>query len=151
MFIRVLPNQITRKTDPTVPVFWEVIKYAITQVDEVDKKYLQTYLTKTLHKLLNSRMICFVKLDEKRNLDLVVLAEIFINDLSQEKNLSIECAYAFKKSSLTEWTEIINELKKFGRSADCTEMELVTSNAKVREIVEQNGLIETKRAFKKVL
>lgn len=149
MFIRVLPNQITRKTDPTVPRFWEVIKYAITMVDEVDKKYLPTYLTKTLHKLLNSRTICFVKLDEKRILDLIILAEIFVDDLTQEKNLSIECAYAFKKSSFAEWTGIECELRKFGKSANCTKIQFITENTKLHALAVKQGFSDGKRAFKK--
>jgi hypothetical protein len=137
--IKLLPSQI--------PIYWEVIKYIIVTVDEVDEKNLQPYLNELLHALLNEKAQCFVELSESRNIIGVCITKFMVDKVTGEKYLYIQNAYSFRSADNESRKKSIDFLKDFARKEHCTYMTFQSRNRRVWEIGEISGFKEKARIY----
>lgn len=107
---RVLPSQI--------PVFWEVIKLAQRKVNRAKAETFNHLL----YKLLNSKAQCFRRLNEKKELMCIYLTEIYIEENTGTKIISVDAAYGMEAMTDEMWQENTEHIVKFGKSAGCTKM-----------------------------
>lgn len=139
MIIKLLAQQI--------PTYWEVIKYATTVVDNVQEKDRKLYLNRLLHSLLNDKSQCFIRFDEDRVLDKLMVTKIVGDKITEEKHLSIECLYAFKISTNKEWTEEFVFIRQFAEKEQCAYITFWSPNRKIWEIGKLVGFKEKHRTF----
>ena len=93
MMIRLLSTQI--------PEYWEIIKFTIANVDDVDKQNLPAYFNKTLHDLLSDKAQCFFRLDpDTRNIYTVVITRIDEDVISGNKTFVMKSVYSFRVADL---------------------------------------------------
>jgi len=139
MIIKLLAQQI--------PTYWEIIKYATTVVDNVQEKDRRVYLNRLLQSLLNDKSQCFIRFDEDRVLDKLMVTKIMGDKITEEKHLSIECLYAFKTSTDQEWTEEFVFIRQFADKEQCLYILFESPHKRIWEIGKLIGFKEKYRVF----
>jgi len=139
MIIKIIPNQ--------VPYFWEAIKFASTQADEVNSKDLQPYLNELLHALLSSKAQCFVALDDKKVLTGILITRLGVDKITGDTFLLLQSVYAWKALSNEIWREAYELFSAFARKEKCKYLLLTSRNPAIWERVENLGFRESNRTF----
>ena len=130
-----------------VPQFWEVIKFAVTQADEVDQQDLQPYLDELLHALLSDKAQCFVRLDEKRTLTALLITKIMGNKRTGGKCLYLQCLYSFQLVDDSVWRKDMIFIRQFADKEKCSYISFDSRNKKIQEMGEMLGFKEVNRKF----
>lgn len=131
MHIKVTPQQ--------VPKVWETVKYAITQLDEVPNERLSAYLLWMLHQLLSEKAQCWVTLNEQRILLNVSITRIVTNPFTHERELHLQCLYAFQ--GLTEHIvlEALALYRQYAKRTACVRVTGASRHPRACAIMEQHG------------
>ena len=137
--IKLLPAQVVQH--------WELVKYIVVKVDEVDEKDLQPYLNELLHSLLNGKAQCFLGLDEKRNVTGVWITRLMIDKITGEKYLFAQALYSFKFIDDENRKQEIDFIKEFARKEQCSYISFRSRNKRIWEIGELNNFQEKFRTF----
>ena len=101
MIIKIVSKQI--------PYFWNAIKYTVKEAGEVNEKDFQPYCNELLQALLSDKAQCFVRLDDKRILEAVLITRIMEN--RQALKLIEKIQKELFKDNF-EVSEIVTDLKK---------------------------------------
>jgi len=127
-------------TADQIPQFWEAIKFACVNADEVDEKFLPKYLNRLLYQLLSSKAQCFVRLSESRQLQALAVTKILTDDISDEKTLFVRCLYSFEKVEGSLWRHDMELLRKFASKNKCTTITCQAVSTKAILLVESIGM-----------
>jgi hypothetical protein len=139
MIIKLLPTQI--------PIFWETIKYAVVQVDEIEQKYQTSHLNRILHSLLNDKSQCFVRLSPTKQLLSIMIAMISLNKMTDAKTLTIQALYSWRLVSDTEWQKDWVFVREFAQKEKCTRISFESKSPRIWQLGESVGFKEQMRTF----
>lgn len=139
MLIRALPDQI--------PKLWDAIKYATSRANRFGKDELPFYFNRLLHALLSSKAQCFVRLDDARILNAVLITRIVQDEVTGRKALFIEALYSFKMVDDEEWRSDAEIVRQFAKKAGCVLITTYSNNERVWDILKTIGFTERYRCF----
>ena len=139
MLVQLVPGQI--------PIFWEAIKYAAVKADGIRDKDIPTYLNQLLYSLLSNKAQCFVRLDDERKLQSIVVTRILIDQVTGSKSLNISNLYGFQSSDMDTWKDTLDILMTFAKQRKCSIVTAWSANARVWEICDNLGFEERLRSF----
>ena len=139
MRLRLLPKQ--------VPFFWDAIKFASVQADEVDKVDMPAYLLELLHALLSDKAQCFVRLDENRTLVALLITRVLLDKITSEKYLSIQILYSWKTSGIRNREEDYIFVRQFAETEGCCYVSAATRQEAVYSLATQLGFKERLRTY----
>ena len=134
MIIRLLAAQI--------PQFWEIIKTTGVMTDAVKEEDRPRYFVELLHKLLNDRAQCFVRLNQYRRVTLVLITEKMFDSVTLKSHISIEAVYAFSQTPEPEWAEVFENVRKFAKNVGCDSVHGRSTNQKALDICMAHGFAE---------
>ncbi len=136
---RILPTQVIQ--------FWDAIKFACTQADEVNKEDMPDYFNELLQALLSEKAQCFIVLDEKKILHSIAVTRITLNKISFKKELYIQCLYSLSKIDNASLAKYFAFLVEFAKKAECVTVTYTSRNSRVWEIAHFVGCVERYRSF----
>ena len=139
MIIKILSKQ--------VPIFWEAIKSASVQADEVDRKNYQAYLNELLHALLSDKAQCFIRLSEERILLFILITRFQIDKVTGNKNLFVQSLYSWKKIDEETLQDAGNLVKNFAKREGCSHLFFESRHERVWQFAESLGFRECLRRF----
>jgi len=139
MLVRLLPEQ--------VPKLWDAVKYASSRANAFGKDELPYYFNTLLLALWNGKAQCFVRVDDDRVLNAVMITRIIADVVTGRKALLIESLYSFKSVPNEEWESDAEVMRKFAKNEGCLSVTTYTNNRRVWEILEVIGLEERFRCF----
>ena len=76
-------NSIFRLLPVQIVPFWEAIKFACKEADEVKKEEMSNYFNELLQALLSDKAQVFIVLDDKRILHSIAITRITFNKVQQ--------------------------------------------------------------------
>lgn len=138
---------IIKLLSPQIPTFWEAIKHACKQADEVNEKDLPSYLNELLHSLLSDKAQCWARLDEERRLIALCLTRIQGDKTTGEKSLFIQGLYSWQPAPEEIWARDIGFLREFALKEDCKSIRFNSRNERIWEITQGLGFKEMTRTF----
>ena len=139
MFIRLTPEQIPR--------LWEAIKFAVLQIDDINKGDQALYLNRLLHALLSGKAWCIVRMDEDRKLLGIGILRIIDDDITGESAIFIECIYSFARTPIDIWKEVLDLTIKYAKKEKCNKITTYSANPRVFDIAKELGFDERYRYF----
>jgi len=139
IIVRILATQI--------PQLWEVVKFACTQADEVDKEDLPYYLNELLHALLSDKAQCFIRLGEDRTLLALISTRVMVDKITGKKYLFIQCLYSFKMVEDEVWKQDWSIILDFIKAEKCSYVSFNSRNERIWEITRMLGFKEKYRRF----
>lgn len=139
MFIRLLSRDIPR--------YWELIKLAMKQVDEVDAKQFPAYARELLVALMSDKAQAWLRVSEEREVILVCLTRILHNTQFDEDYLYVQAVYSWKREPDEIWQRDLDVLKEFARREGCTYLGHMSRNPRIWEVVKNIGFQESTRIF----
>lgn len=139
MFLKLLPDQ--------VPMFWDSIKLAMIRSNNLEDRYIDSYLINLLAALMSDRAACFVRLTDEKELIAVHIVRVVENEIIGKRSLISDAIYAFKKMTLDEWKENFKHIVEFAKVNRCANVIAWTNNERVVEIAEAIGAKETSRTL----
>jgi len=139
MIIKIIPKQ--------VPVFWNAIKAATTQADEVDSKDLQSYLNELLQSLLSNKAQCFVALNEKRILVGLLITRVKEDKITKDKFLFMQSVYTWESLEDQIWRRAYDITRLFAIKEGCKYLSFNSRNPNVWSRTEKLGFKEITRIF----
>lgn len=143
-----LTNNSIFKILPTqVPIFWEAIKFACKEADEVKKEEMQEYFNELLQSLLSDKAQCFVVLDEKRVLHSIAVTRILVNKVQQRKELLIQCLYSLTMMEDAAVRRYFAFIASFAAQVGCELVTYNSRNPRIWEIAKVIGCTEQYRSF----
>lgn len=120
MIVRLIPEQIT--------IFWDAIRHAAIQSNGVTEDQAYEYGKNLLLKLLSEKAQAWLIYDyvDDKKIDKQVhgigITELTHNQGTGVQALLLSAIYVFRPTSEQDYKEAIDEVKKFGKNAGCTEM-----------------------------
>lgn len=141
MTLRILSVQIVK--------FWDLIKYAIGQVEKVGvDEELEVY-NRLFAALLSDKAQCFIAYDDDiDSVRAVCITEIRYDELRAIKSLHIRCLYSFKASSNDTWVKEFEYMRELAKNEGCSKITFETSNPKIKSIARDIGAIEVSTNLK---
>lgn len=136
---RILPVQIVQ--------FWDAIKFACKQADEVNAEDMPDYFNELLHALLSEKAQCFVMLDEKKILHGIGITRIVLNKITFKKELHIQCLYSLTKMDSETLVRYFTFVADFARKMECVAITYNSRNPRIWEIARTVGCEERYRSF----
>lgn len=135
MTVRLLSIQISK--------FWELIKYALSQVERFgsDDEALGVY-NRVFASLLNDKSQCFILYNSDQEVRAVCITEIFEDFITTKRSLNVRCLYAFKVTSDAEWQEGFKLIRQLAKDSKCSKITFQTSNARIKHIGQVIGFKE---------
>ena len=127
-------------TADQIPQFWEAIKFACVNADEIDEKFLPKYLNRLLYQLLSSKAQCHVRLDEGRQLQALAVTKLLTDNITDEKTLFISCVYSFIKTDPSIWLSDMIGLSSFAKKNNCKSITISTNIDELASLLESTGL-----------
>jgi len=131
MAIMLVPDQI--------PIFWEAIKFSVVNAEMVEEQYRDKFLNRLLYLLLSSRAQCFVRLSEDRQLQMVGLTSIQVDEIRDEKTLFAYSLYSFEKVPGEVWVKDLDNLIAWAKASGCKTLTAWTNNAKATSLFNMLG------------
>jgi hypothetical protein len=108
-------------------------------------------LNRLLADLLSEKAQCFIRYNEARQLQAVVITR-FIQDLiTGEKSLLINTLYSFQSVGEDEWKSNMDVIEKFARNTKCKNISTYSNVSRVYELASSLGFNELFRCFVKEL
>lgn len=139
MIIKLISTQI--------PIFWEVIKRTVIEVDSVKEKDIPDYLLELLTSLLSDKAQCFVRFDEDRILTALLITRIMENKFNKRKYIFVQCLYSFKVVSDDIWESDWKFVSEYAISEGCDYISYDSGNKKIWELTEKLGFREVFRTY----
>jgi len=140
MIIKLLSTQI--------PEHWELIKFTIVSVDDVEKKHLQPYLNEILNDLLSDKAQCFFRIDqEQRKVLTVFIVQTEGNKVTGERIFLFRNLYAFDLAQNSDWERYRDFFIQFAKKQGCTSMMFRANLRRAWELGEMLGFEEDHRAY----
>lgn len=139
MIIKILPKQI--------PVFWNAIKFAATQADEIDSKNMQPYLNELLHALLSNKAQCFVSLDNNRVLTGLLITRLCVDKITGDNFLLLQAVYTWQILPDEMWRETYELFLAFAAKEKCKYLLFTSRNPNIWDRTEKLGFKEKTRTF----
>lgn len=135
MTVRLLSIQIAQ--------FWELIKYALAQVEKFgsDDEALGVY-NRVFASLLNDKSQCFIVYSPDQEVKAVCITEIFEDLITAKRSLNVRCLYAFKVTSDAEWQDGFELIRQLAKDSKCSKIIFQTSNARIKHIGQVIGFKE---------
>ena len=137
--VRILPKQ--------VPQLWDAIKYACTQVNEIDKEDAPYYFNELLQALLSEKAQCFVRLDKDRVLLSILITRILVDTVTGEKYIYAQCLYSMRAAEDESWMDHFRIVVKFAKTQGCTYASFTSANPRMWHLGEKFGFREKHREF----
>jgi len=123
-----------------VPLFWEVIKFALGSVEKIGVDDSETLYNEVLASLLNDRSQCFVKYGEGEKIIGILISEIHENFVTKKRALRIRCLYSFTSGITFEEDFIL--VRRFAKTQKCEEVFFETANRKLVVVTKGMGFTE---------
>lgn len=139
MVIKIMASQI--------PQFWDTIKFAVLNADHIAEKDRELFLNQLLAHLLCDKAQCFVRTNQVRELQALVITRIVKDEITGENSLYISSLYSFRPVSDSEWVSDIAMIRKFALASKCKKIVAVSNNQRVFDIASSIGFIERYRSF----
>lgn len=139
--LKLLPTQ--------VPIFWESIKFAMSEVTNLTGEPLQKNLTRLLENLLSEKSVCYIRLNKERKLEGIFVVRIYYNEFTGDKSLIIDCMYSFKRCEDSDYVKMFDEFEELAKLCECKYITTWTINPRVVELCNIVGLKETYKLFSK--
>lgn len=140
MVLRVLSVQI--------PKFWEIIKYALGQVEKIgNSEELEVY-NRLFAALLSDKAQCFIAFNENEEVRAVCITELRYDEIRNIKSLYIRCLYAFKAASNEAWIKEFEIVRELAKKEGCSKITFETSNSKIKSIAKDLGAVEVSTNLK---
>jgi len=127
--------------------FWDAIKYACIQADEIDKKDQASYFNELLQALLSDKAQCFVILDEQRILHGIAITRIVIDKVRDKKEVFLQIFYSMRTVNDEETKKYFKILLDLAKKTDCTNIVFSSRNQKIWYMANLVGCKETNRNF----
>ena len=127
-------------TPDEIPRFWEAIKFSAINGDFVEKEFVQRYLNKLLYDLLSGKAQCFVRLSNKRRLQMIGITKLLVDEVRDEKTLFINSLYSFEKVDSSTWLVDFEFVKRFAKASNCKSITTWTSSEKASHLCELIGM-----------
>ena len=122
--------------------FWDLIKYALNQVERIgDTESLGVY-NRLFAQLLSDKAQCFISYAESGEVQALCITELRFDEVMARKSLHLRCLYAFKSASNEEWAEKFQLIKEFAKAEKCDLISFETSNPRIRSISKEIGAVE---------
>ena len=121
-----------------IPIFWQSIKYAATKADGVRHSSLQEYLNELLLALLNDKAQCFVRLDEEKKLQAIMITRVKVDKITDRKYLFIQCLFSFVKVNDNVWGEDFKFLQQFAIKEKCNTIIFESNNEHIKELAKKH-------------
>ena len=131
MVIRLLPVQISNH--------WEVIKCAIEDSLPPIAGESPEKMNRILMNLLDGKMQCWVRVDEDKKINLIVVTTISEDFCSGTKTLLLYCAFGYGSGHKVMWKELYDTFYKFGQSRGCDRCIAYSDNEYLIKILEYLG------------
>lgn len=139
---------VIRLLSVQVPKFWEIIKYAIAQVEKIgDDESLGIY-NRLFAALLADKAQCFIAYNSDESVKAVCITEYRVDLFTNIKTLHIRCLYAFSPASNEEWHSKFEHITKLAKDGNCQSITFDTSNPRIRAIVKDLGAVEVSTRLK---
>lgn len=129
-----------------IPQFWDTIKFAALNADNVAEKDRQLYLNQLLAHLLCDKAQCFVR-SLNRELQALTITRIIKDEITGENSLIISSLFSFKVVPDSEWISDIASISKFAKANKCKKIVAISNNPRVFEIANSIGFVERYRSF----
>ena len=140
MTLRLLSVQIVK--------FWDIIKYAIAQVEKIgDEVALEVY-NKLFSALLADKCQCFIVFNSDETVKAVCITEIREDNFTLNRSLHIRCLYSFRPATNEEWAEEFNNIRSLAKSENCNLITFETSNPRIKSMAKDVGAIEVSTNLK---
>jgi hypothetical protein len=139
MIFRILPTQI--------PYFWEAIKFACKEADEVKKEEMQNYFNELLQALLSDKAQCFVALDENKILHSIAVTRIVVDKVQHKNELLVQCLYSMTMMDDESVRRYFSFIASFASQVKCELITYNSSNPRIWKIAEVLGCTERYRSF----
>jgi hypothetical protein len=114
---------VLNKLTPTqVPIYWDVIKYAIEQSlppvvgDHPDR------MNRILAAAMSDKVdiwASYTREDDKIKFEGIALTKLLYDEVSDTKNLLLYCLYGYEGFDRGSWAEGLGSLVKYAKSKDC--------------------------------
>jgi len=136
---RVLPVQIIQ--------FWDAIKYACIQADELKAEQYLKYFNELLQALLSDTAQCFIVLNNDRVLHAIAVTRITINKVQLQKELDIQCLYSMSAMSDSELRKYFKFIANFATQEECKVITFSSRNSRIWQVANTVGCTERHRTF----
>ena len=133
MILRLLSVQIVK--------FWDIIKYAIGQVEKIGSDEEINVYNRLFAALLSDKAQCFIAFDDD-GVRAVCITEIKYDELIAIKSIHLRCLYAFKSAHNDVWIKDFNFIKNLAQQEKCSKITFETSNPRIKSIARDIGAIE---------
>ncbi len=143
MLIKLLPNQI--------PMLWNQIKFAAVNADRINEKDRESYLVRLLYSLLGNKAQCFIRLDESRILQAVIITRLMVDEMTGDNSLLVQCLYSFQGVPDSAWSDDLDAIKIFALKNRCKKIISYSNNKRVFDLANQLGFEERFRCFVKYM
>jgi len=140
-------NFIYRLPATQIVPFWEAIKFACVQADEVKMEDRADYFNELLQALLSDKAQVFVVLDSKRILHTIAVTRIIFNKVNLKKELLIQCLYSMTPMDNAAAIKYFSFAAEFARKEGCTRIVYNSRNPRIWELAALNGCQEQYRSF----
>jgi len=140
-------NSVYRLLAVQIPMFWEAIKYACIEADEVDKKDYANYFNDLLQALLSDKAQCFVILDKDRILHGVAITKIVTDKILLKKELTLQVLYSMRPVSDAELFRNLKILRDLAIQEGCFAVTFQSRNPRIWEMAKISGCTERNRSF----
>ena len=141
MILKLLPNQI--------PMVWNYVKYAYHRVFNIDGNDLVIITNELLHSLLSERSQCFVKLDNERKVNAIIITKVVVDKYTGTKQFLLEVVYAFQNTTISERFDDLDYFISQARKVNCSEITAYVNSSRVYNLMDKLGWVETGRSYKK--
>lgn len=129
---------VVRLLSVQIPQFWEVIKYALQQVERFGVDETEERYNKILAALLNDKSQCLMMYEEGA-VKAVMITEIVEDLVTSKRVLNIRCLYAFKAVGNETWEDNFKLLTDLATGSGCYKITFETNNARVESLGKMVG------------
>lgn len=136
---------IVRLLSIQIPQFWDIIKYAVQQVEKIGIDETEESFNLLFASLLSDKSQCFIKYSEELP-DRVVgilITEILENRLSGERAIRLRVIYVFKAFNQEDWKNDFKFLTDLAISEKCSKIVFESSNKRIVEVSKSVGFKES--------
>ena len=134
MTLRLLSVQVVK--------FWDLIKYALGQVEKIGSDEELEVYNRLFAALLSDKAQCFIVFDGGEEVRAVCVTELRYDELRATKSLHIRCLYAFKAASNEVWIKEFEAVKEMAKREGCSRITFETSNPRIKSIAKDIGAVE---------
>ncbi len=119
--------------------FWDVIKYALQQVERIGTVGSPEKLNLTFAALMADRAQCFIKYSEDMMIQGVMITETIENRYTKKRVMNVMCLYAYKFVDLKSWENTFDMLKKVALKEGCESITFQSNHPRILEMGNEIG------------